>query len=730
MNASMKSPLSRRTFIRTASAAAAAGTTVAGSAHSANNGPAQRERVCGWFKNVKRMLHIDSHFAEIADPFKDFDAEKAAKMYADAGIQLVSFFAKCAGGYSYYPTKIGLVHPTLKADYTGELAAALKKRGIRSLLYFYTAVERRTQKEHPEWVVNSDPGKIIAEGAANMEAATMCFNSPYVERIAIPQMKEIIEKYDFDGFFFDIVVQQYLSANCHCQSCRDLFKQEVGGEIPVSDTDPNAFAYRKWSNRRMEAHMETVYRALAAMKPDIAIINNYAWMAPYPVTPSFFVPHVTWDTASPLYGNYSWNFSMESRYLNTLPDVPFSCMNTRGNTWGDYTLREPEAFQHECAILLAACGGNYLSDCAYASGNPDPAVYEVYKKVNDRYKALEPLLEGSRPVREIAVLHSADSVWSKTPLKPHPQWTFSPAYYSVTGAHKALVDLHRQVGIFNSTVCADTVKDYRALVLSDQRILGEPEITAIHAFVKNGGALVVTRDTGTRDAENRELSDFALADVLGIRYRGAVDVMNCFFRVLPEMKRFGMPMMDVQVGGGYARIETVTAKKLLDLVPPYRGLRSGPPDTAPGVPGITINTYGKGKAIYCAADLFGSFFENATPNLRKIAAWMLDAVYPAESALATLENAPTSVELFFNERGQERFVHLVGWSGDKRDIGTPQVQNFPAINDIRVRVRAEKRPKEITLLPDGGKVDFTWANGVAVFTARPLRIHDVYRITL
>ena len=38
----------------------------------------------------------------------------------------------------------------------------------------------------------------------------MCFNSPYVERVALPQMKEIIEKYDIDGFFFDFVVQQYL----------------------------------------------------------------------------------------------------------------------------------------------------------------------------------------------------------------------------------------------------------------------------------------------------------------------------------------------------------------------------------------------------------------------------------------------------------------------------------------------------------------------------------------
>jgi len=173
------SPLSltRRTFIRAASAAAA-GSTLAGGVGSVMAAPAGKERVCGWFKDVKRMLHLDSHFYGFTDPFKDFDSERAAKMYADAGFQMVSYFAKCAGGYSYYPTNIGIVHPTLAADYTGELTAALKKRGIRRILYFYTAIERRNHKEHPEWVVNGDAGKMISDGAANQETATMCFNSP------------------------------------------------------------------------------------------------------------------------------------------------------------------------------------------------------------------------------------------------------------------------------------------------------------------------------------------------------------------------------------------------------------------------------------------------------------------------------------------------------------------------------------------------------------------------
>ncbi len=721
------SSFTRRSFI---AAASAAGAALSAGVTPAQAAPTGKNRVCPWFRDTRRMLHLDSHFSGFSDIYNGFDAERAAQMYGDAGFQMVSYFAKCWGGYSYYPTKLGIVHPTCRADYTGELTAALKKRGIRRIVYFMMMTERELQKQHPEWVVSADPSNWAPENIKKQKVAIMCYNSPYVEQVAIPQMKEVIQKYDVDGFFVDIVMQQYLEWNCYCPNCREQFAREVGGEIPRSDSDPKAFAYRKWSNSHMEGLMEKVHRELSTVKPDIAIIFNYTWMAAYPVTPPWYIPHVTWDTPTPQVGNYSWNFSVESRYLNTLPDVPFSAMNTRGNNWGDYALREPEAFQHECAILLASCGGNYLSDIPYPSGNPDPAVYEVFGQVNRRYRSLEPLLEGSKPVKEAAVLHSADSVWSKSPLKPHPKWNFTPAYYSMTGAHKALTELHTQMGILNTEVCLDTLQDYRVLILSDQRILSDREAEKIREFVKNGGALLATHETGTRDTANGKLADFALADVFGVKLQGAGEVSNCYLRATPELKPYGAPVMDVEAGGSYTKVTLTTARKLLDLVPPYKGTKGGPPDSRPEGPGVTLNTYGKGKVVYCATDLFGGYYDKDTPNMRKLAAWMLDRVYPASARRIVMENAPVTVELFYNERKGERFVHLVNYSGDKRELGTPQPQGFSAVHGMRVRVKLDKKPSALTLIPDGKAVNFTFSDGWMTFEALPLRIHDVYRIVL
>ena len=88
------------------------------------------------------------------------------------------------------------------------------------------------------------------------------------------------------------------------------------------------------------------------------------------------------------------------------------------------------------------------------------------------------------------------------------------------------------------------------------------------------------------------------------------------------------------------------------------------------------------------------------------------------------------MEVFYNEREDERFVHLVNYSGDKREIKLSMVQDFTIVHDIGVKVRLKSRPKSITIVPGGETIAFTYQNGWASFGAKPLEIHSVYRIEI
>ena len=719
-----KQRITRRGFLKGATAASAGVSLGAG----IKQVWAAPEDNVNWFEDIYRQLHTDGGIGGQKDLHKSFDAEAAAQMFEESGVQMVSYFAKGGNGYAYYPTKIGMVEPSLDRDCVGELTRALKKRGIRCVVYFYLGRDRRYNKEHPDWVYRNEDTGLSFSSSSDVD--TMCFKSPYVDQIGIPQMKEVISLYDVDGFFVDIVLHQFLVWVCRCKYCRESFAEEVGGEIPKDDSDPKAFAYRKWANRHFESHMEKVHRALAEVKPEIAVINNYSWLSRYPVTPHSYVKHVTWDTPIPREGLYSWNFSFEARYLSTLtdvlPDITWSCMSTAGNTWGDYALREKEAHLHECAILLAGCGRTYPSYNPHPSGNPVPAVMDLYREVNKRTSDLEPFVKGCNPVKDVAILHSADSLWSKTPMIPAPDWTLGPAYHPVAGAHKAMIEGHVQICMPNSEVFVDTIRDYAALILPDQRILNEKECEAIRSFVKNGGALFATCETGTRDTDNNRLNDFSIADVLGIKYLESADTSNCFLQVKTKNKAFDIPAMDIQVNGNYVRIKTTTAKTLLELVPTFKGKRA--PAEFPEGPGVTINSYGKGKAIYCAPALFDAYYSVNTPVLRKLSLWMLDQVYPNNTRTIVLEKTPINVEVFYNHRSNERFIHLINYSGDKREVGSPQVQDMTTVYGIRVKARLKKRPAGITSVPDGQRVEFTYRNGWVSFDSEPLEIHNMYRI--
>jgi hypothetical protein len=636
-----------------------------------------------WLRDIYRELHIDAHFGQVPNPYEDFDAEAAADMLKQAGFQMVSCFAICNAGYCYFPAKIGVTHPGLKRDFTGEMTAALKKRGIRVLAYVSVGPDRRWYKEHPDW--------IIQPARSRGEMVQLCPSSPWLEQVHIPQLEEIVALYNVDGFFLDSLINKFVRTGCQCQHCKNAFRAETGLEIPTAENDPNAVAHYRWLSLRGARYADAVIGKLTATKPGLVFAMNHIWVTRNPVKPPKSVTQLVWEPVPPYSGTLSLDLSLEARYLSSQPGiVNWSCMATRGNGWGDYSLRDAAAFRHEAAVLLANGGRPYFGDDSYPSGNPDPAVYKVYGEVNRRTAALEPFVRGCTPVREIAVLLSAESMWAAGAQS-------SPG---VAGAHKALVEEHAQFGILNSEGLVDSLSDYKVLIVPEQSILSARECDAIRAFLKAGGALIASGEAG------------ALADVLSVRFLGRADVRRSFLRATG---------MDVQISGAYQRVQTTTAKTLIDLIPP-NGPRQAPGEAAEG-PGVTI----AGTALYCAVPIFTAYQQDGTPALGRMISWMLHQVHPPASRAVVLENTPLNVEMTLNHRGADRFLHLINFTGNKR-TGAQRLHDFIPVDGIRAGVRCSTRPKRIVVVPEGKPVAFEWKDGRAWFAARQLVLHDVYMI--
>lgn len=658
-----------------------------------------------WLAETWRELHLDAHFGTVPAPYGDFRADVAAGILKDASFQMVSCFASCGAGYSYYPTNIGTPHPGLTRDFTGEMAGALKKRGIRVLAYISVGPDRRYHQEHPDWVIVRNPPQ------PSGEMAMMCLSSPWVDEVHIPQMKELVAKYGVDGFFLDNLLSRFTRGPCYCRYCREAFRAANGFEIPTDEKDAHAPDVHRWLTQNMARYADKVTSAMSGVKANLAYVFTHVWVSRNPVKPPASVKQLVWEPAPPYPGVLSLDFSFESRYLATQSGVDnFSCMATRGNGWGDYSLRDPDAFRHEAAVMLAGGGRPYLADDSYPSGNPDPAVYDVYREVNKRTRSIEAVVRGCEPVRDIAVLLSAESMWAKLPLTPPRDWMTGPASPAVSGAHTALTEIPAQFSVINSETLLETLQDYKALILAEQCVLSDKECAAIRRFVLGGGALIATGDTGAR-------SGFPLADVLGLKFGGMVEARRSFLR--------GFGGMDIQVSGSYCRVQTTTARVVAQLVP--AGAKQSPTD-APEGPGITINRFGSGQAIYCACPLFSTYYAEGTPALRKLAAWMLEQVHPASSRSIAVENAPLTTEVFYNVRGKDRVLHLVNFTGDRRLAGPPRVQDAREIGGVRVHARCSARPHRVFAMPEQRNVPFEWRESSVIFEAPPFTTHGVWVI--
>lgn len=72
-----------------------------------------------------RQVHLDFHTSEhIAGIGEKFDKAQFQAALREGRVNQINLFAKCHHSWSYYPTKIGRVHPNLKFDLLGAQIAA------------------------------------------------------------------------------------------------------------------------------------------------------------------------------------------------------------------------------------------------------------------------------------------------------------------------------------------------------------------------------------------------------------------------------------------------------------------------------------------------------------------------------------------------------------------------------------------------------------------------------
>ena len=679
-----------------------------------------------WYDETLCKIHFDMHTpGTIQDVGSRFDPREFASAVKSSGAEAVCFFARCAYGWSYYPTEIGFPHPNLSRDLFGDGLKAMKDKGIRVIAYM-AMCSIPELRANPRWVAKLPDG---TDAAGHIPGTVPACTSTYPREHLIPQMLEVAARYDVDGFFLD-GVYHYFQKACHCETCRNEFRdytRKTGVvEIPTHNEDPSWPTWHAWQRERISALWGDASRRVADAKPGCLVGVNWLGDVRWSVPPPADIGYLTGDppmvncTFDSLYHGAAWCWRGK----------PFDIMNQRMLiNWQDFTTRTPESIETDFAFEVAGGGRIFIGDLLTPEHpEPDPEVLSViargFRFANDRIEALNGFTQSS----DIAILSSPESV-----RRGEQRWRVDES--PVRGAFLATMEAGITADILFDADLSDNLQRYRTLVIPEQAFVQISTIEAIDGFVRNGGGLVVTGSVpGSIEpgGDESSASKTAFERLLGVESNGHRDEEGGYLRLRSTdaegfWRESDESRPPVSVAGRAADCSPRGARTLAPLtVPgPLYQIGARPPAETTDSIGISEHIYGKGKVIFCALPLASDFWNRGNPGAKYVLQGM---IRNATKSFSVRREGPTSVTVRKACKANRTAVHLATFQPDHRPTGVKSVESPAEIHGVRVYLRDDRSPKTIKAVPGGVDVPWTQTTGTIDIQAPPFSIHTALLI--
>jgi hypothetical protein len=595
--------------------------------------------------------------------------------------------------------------PGLKHDALMQWRQATRKLGLPLHCHYSGVWDKAAGAKHPEWCVVTADGKPagapFGQNAGAPTGEKMCPRSLYLDRLMIPQMLELIDRYEVDGFWID--GDLWAVEPCYCAQCKEAWHRQTGlSEPPTQLTDPE---WPRWWNFTRVSFYDMATRycdAVHAHKPGVLVCSNWLQTFKNPGAP---VVPTDWIS-----GDNTWVWGLdgsrcEARFLSTRGkpwDIMlwnFYCSHDMGKPESPWTVKPPQMLMQEAAVLLSF-GGN-----VQVYEHPplrDGRLIEWRQRRLGEFatfvKARRKLCQHTETFPQIAILHSEHHLFSDVRGK-NLMWNVDAA--PVQGAVYALLENSYGVDILDEWALLPRVNEFPLIVVPEQARLSEPMVTALRAYVEGGGHLLLTG------------SD--LFDRFGEKFLG--------FRTseVQAEKTYAVPAADGEVSlySRNWRLGTVTTAKAVSSL--GRGCLLE--DCLLPHPSAVINQVGQGQVAYVPADVFRDFFHNRYPLTRCFIGALADRLLPNPDIRV---QAPACVDVTLRRRADTHLVHLVNRaSGVPNSPNNGAIDAIPAVGPVTVRMRLKAKPRQVSWALENGEIDWQWAAGSLSVRISAVMIHGV-----
>lgn len=592
----------------------------------------------------------------------------------------------CKGhpGLSSYPTKVGYQAPRFVKDPLKVWRDVTQKHSVALFMHYSGVVDVKAITEHPDWARVDEKGE-------NDKRSTSVFG-PYVDKLLIPQLKELIDVYKVDGIWVD--GDCWGAATEYSENVLEEFRKQTGiDSIPRSPEDPYFFEFCEFCREGYRNYVRHYVDEIHKYAPDFQIASNWAY--------SYRMPEAVDIDVDFLSGDYEAMNAFNSARFGTRiiagQGKPWDLM-----AWGFAETKDtvrniksvPQLKQEAAAVL--ATGGGFQA--YFIQKKKTGAIYnwnmDVMAEVAKFCRARQAVCHKAVPVPQIAVMYSIYDFYKRSEL------LFSPTrdiFYSVTGVMNSLLDTQNSVELRTEDNISDQINDYPMIVLPEIEFVDPNFKNKLLKYVKNGGNLLLIGPSSAKHFK----------DELDIEFVGEPTLQSQW---LKQNGRFD---------GLKSIIQTVIPGPKAEVLDYFY---SDYDDDAENIPAATVSLHGKGKIIAIYAN-FGKIYHIARSCFMN--KWLNSIVKKHFSNPIVELSGSSSVEVAVNKINGKLAINLINIAGPHADNNVLVFDDIPPVGPLSITIRTEKKPHKVTLEPGSKDIDYQYENGKIHLQLKHLDIHNV-----
>ena len=643
-----------------------------------------------------RQIHLDFHTSECIEGIgSKFDKAQFQAMLKLGHVSSITVFSKCHHGWAYHPSKANTTHPHLKFDLLKAQIEAAHEIGVKTPVYLSAGVDDKTARLHPEWQIVGKEGNGTPLRAGFRQVC--CFNTPYLDYL-LDQITEVLENYDADGIFLDIVgVRQ-----CYCESCLRTMRER--GWDPRDERNVLKLGEEVYAN-----YTRRVRETVDAVRPGLPVFHNGGHIIAGRRDLAFMNTHIEMESLPT--GSWGYDhFPMSVGYVRNLGMEMMGMTGKFHTSWGEFGgFKHKNALRYEAALSIANGAKCSVGDQLHPNGEMNETTYRLVGEAYAEVEQKEAWCDDVTAITDIGVL-SVESV--------RTDGTADRNNKSGAGASRILLEGHY---LFNVLDMECDFSPYKVIILPDSIPMTAALKDKLDAFTAAGGKILASGKSGL-DENNTFAYDFGCEYVAPSEYKPAY--------VVPQIPLKSMdPGVYVTYADGEVVRPTETGIELAQREQSYFNrdfLHFCSHQHTPNSGVIDGGAICEGKdGIYFSWTVFDEYAVKGSLIMKELVIAALDRLL-GENKTVTINLPAQGVTTLMDQTGENRLVHHILYAspvrrGEKIEV----IEDILPILDTKVTLRTDKTIKKVYLAPQMQEIPFTQENGVVTYSVDRFECHQM-----